>query len=80
LLNTRACSRQITRIGQHIGKNKELAKIIHKYIAEYIGLFSPMILEDIYKSSDISKRNTKEDLVDGLAYTLAEILYNYIGI
>jgi antitoxin component of MazEF toxin-antitoxin module len=71
---------QMTRIARHIGKNVTLAKIIHANIHKYVQCLFTRDFKSTYSSLRLFRTtlNTKS-FVDGLAYTLAEILYNYIG-
>ncbi|MFA6461288.1 MAG: hypothetical protein WCV90_03400 [Candidatus Woesearchaeota archaeon] len=71
---------QISRIAQHIGKNKELAKKIVKGVEQYVDLLFKNDFSDIYTSLRQFRQNIgKNTFVEGLAYNLAENLYNNIG-
>jgi phosphate uptake regulator len=71
---------QISRIGYVIRKNKQLAAIVVKGIEDYVRL----LFSNDFKKIHTSLRSFRESIprktfADGLAFTLAEILYNYIG-
>lgn len=71
---------QMTRIAQHIGKNVALAKLIQSNIQQYVQYLFTRNFKRTYSSlRSFRKSIAKRSFVEGLAYTLAEILYNYIG-
>jgi phosphate uptake regulator len=71
---------QISRIGKFIGKNHALAKIIVTGIEEYVRLLFSHDYKRLYTSlrSFRNQVGTKS-FAEGLVFTLAEILYNYLG-
>lgn len=71
---------QLTRIAKHIGKNRQLADVIAKATHEYVRLFFEKDFKRLYTGlRGFRNQVGTKTFVDGLAYTLAEILYNYIG-
>jgi phosphate uptake regulator len=71
---------QVSRIGKHIGRDQKLAAIIAKGVDEYVKALFSNDFRRLY-SSLRSFRNQigTRTFAQGLAFTLAEILYNYLG-
>lgn len=71
---------QMSRIARHIGNDKELAAIIVKGIEEYVKALFSNDFKKLYSSLRAFRNSIgTKSFVDGLAYSLAEILYNYLG-
>ncbi|HII72533.1 TPA: hypothetical protein HA265_07290 [Candidatus Woesearchaeota archaeon] len=71
---------QISYIGMHIGKKRSLAQDIVKGVEDYINyLFSGDFRGMYLAMKSFKKKLGKKSYVDGLAYSLAETLYNDIG-
>lgn len=75
-----AAGDQLSAIAKHIGKQQALAQVIGEGIASYSQLLFSNDLEKLYNAlrkfrSSIGTRTFAE----GLAFALAETLYNYIG-
>jgi phosphate uptake regulator len=71
---------QITDIAARIGNRKELAKNVVKGVEEYIKYLFAKDFKKMYLSlRAFRNRLNQKTFVDGLAFSLAETLYNYIG-
>jgi phosphate uptake regulator len=71
---------QISRIAKHIGKQRQLAEIISKYIDEYTKLLFTKDFKKMYVTLRAFRNAIQtKTYADGLAVSLAELLYNYIG-
>jgi hypothetical protein len=71
---------QLKLIARHIGKQRELGAILVKGVEDYARL---IFTNDVLKMHSALRafrgRIGNRTFADGLAYTLAEILYNYLG-
>lgn len=74
---------QITQIAYNIGKDKEakeMAKKISKAVTEYVALLFSKDLNKLHVSLRAFRNAIgQKSFVDGLTYSLAETLYNFIG-
>ena len=71
---------QINSISKYIGKNKELADAIVNGIEQYVKLLFSNDFKKMYTSLRAFRSSIGDKtFVDGLARSLAEDLYNYIG-
>lgn len=72
---------QLSHIGKNIGKSRGLAKAIVKGIEDYIILLFQGDLKKMYSAMKSFKRKFgTRTYLQGLAYSLADTLYNDIGI
>ncbi len=71
---------QITEIGKYIKKNKRLAELITKAVERYTYLAFQGDLAQLNKELRGFRNEIKtRTFVDGLAYSLAETMYNFVG-
>ena len=70
----------ISRIAEHIGSNKELAQLLIDGIDQFTLALFEKNFEKFYKTTRGLRNKIKtKTFVDGLAISLAELLYNYAG-
>lgn len=71
---------QLSRIGEHLGNEKELAKKVSEGVKEYLAFLFGKDLKKMYTSLRAFRNSlSTETFAQGLAFALAETLYNYIG-
>jgi phosphate uptake regulator len=71
---------QISRISRHIGRQAALAQAIVKGMEDYTRLLFTNDLKKMYAALRQFRNSIgTRSFADGLAFSLAEILYNYIG-
>ena len=71
---------QLTEIAEYIGDDKELANRIKKVIDSYSSMAAKGSLDELNRSLRRFRNSIKpKRFVDGLAYSLAETMYNFVG-
>lgn len=71
---------QVTNIAKHIKRRKALANVITRGIEGYVNCLFTDDLEKMWASLRAFRAKIDDkEFVDGLAYVLVEILYNYLG-
>jgi antitoxin component of MazEF toxin-antitoxin module len=71
---------QLSRISRYIGKRSDIGQLIAKAVADYTALLFKNDFKKLYASLRAFRNAVpQKTFLDGLVYTLAEILYNYIG-
>jgi antitoxin component of MazEF toxin-antitoxin module len=75
-----AAGDQISEIGKRIGQNKDLAQKVSKAVSTYVDLLFKKDFAAIYTALRSFRRSIgNRTFAEGLAFALAETLYNYIG-
>jgi len=70
----------LSTLGKEIGNNKELAQNINRIINDYISFLFKQDLEKVYTTlKSFRKSLPKKTFQEGIAFALAESLYNYLG-
>lgn len=71
---------QLSRISRFIGRDKQLGRIVRKGIEEYTKILFTSDLKRMYTSlRALRTAIPQKGFVHGIAYEMAETLYNYIG-